>query len=162
METNSNRHDRSYEPLIFNSATVFSFIFLFCLGSVIAVNHLFRLMGKARIGVAKSHRVTGHGKVVDGGSTRRPGPYSTRPRSSTTNSNEKSDEESGKTYDNPLIIPDESESDSGFEPDDDNGPVGDRPDLAVAANEDIWPEQFPAEFDMRVNTIGEILSIITG
>lgn len=118
-------------------------------------------MGKAHIGDAKSHRVTGHGKVVDGGSTRRPGPYSTRLRSSKTNNNKKSSDESGKTYDNPLIILDESEDDSDFEPDDDDGPIGDRADLGVTANDDIWPEQFPAELDLMVSTFSKNMSVIT-
>lgn len=118
-------------------------------------------MSKARIDGAKSHCVTGHGKVVVGGSTRRPGAYSTRLRSSKTNNNKKSSDESGETYDNPLIILDESESDSDLEPDDHDGPVHDRADLGVAANEDIWPEQFPAELDLMVSTVSKDMSVVT-
>ncbi|KAG9733462.1 hypothetical protein KCU73_g11037, partial [Aureobasidium melanogenum] len=106
-----------------------------------------------------------HGEIIDGGSRRRPGPYSTSSRSSKTS-------ETGKTLDNYRAkdsyeshgitsIPDNSEtehdiisissdsdSDLDFEPIERDGPVDDRTGLGDAANEDVWPEQFPAEMDL--------------
>ncbi|KAG9724025.1 hypothetical protein KCU73_g13538, partial [Aureobasidium melanogenum] len=106
-----------------------------------------------------------HGKIIDGGSRRRPGPYSTSSRSSKIS-------ETGEILDNHrakdsygshgiISIPDNSEtehdiisissdrdSDLDFEPIERDGPVDDRTGLGDAANEDVWPEQFPAEMDV--------------
>lgn len=135
------------------------FVFIFDLGFSEAVCFRHTLKGKARIGRSESSWLTMVGKIIDGSSTRRPRPYSTRPRSSKTNKNEKFNDERGNTYDNPLTILDESDTDLERNEHDDAG--RNRTDLGYAANEDMWPEQFPAEFDMRVSTIGKLLSNVT-
>ncbi|KAG9578322.1 hypothetical protein KCU86_g4010, partial [Aureobasidium melanogenum] len=120
-------------------------------------------MGKARISRGDISWLALHGKIIDGGSRRRPGPYSTSSRSSKTS-------ETGKTFENHrakdsygsheiISIPDNSEtehdvisissdSDLDFEPIERDGPVDGRTDLSDAATEDVWPEQFPAEMDL--------------
>ncbi|KAK6002915.1 hypothetical protein QM012_001665 [Aureobasidium pullulans] len=98
-----------------------------------------------------------YGKVVDRGSTRRPGPYSTRSSSIKTSSSSNSktnhviDISDGRECIclDDTDAEDERKSARDFEPDDHVDASDDRIDMGYAANEDIWPEQFPAEFDLK-------------
>ncbi|KAG9606960.1 cytosolic Fe-S cluster assembly factor NBP35, partial [Aureobasidium melanogenum] len=122
-------------------------------------------MGKARISRGDVSWLTMHGKIIDGGSRRRPGPYSTSSRSSETSETGKTFEShrakdsygsheiisipaNSETEHDVISISSDSDSDLDFEPIEHDSPVDDRTDLGDVANEDVWPEQFPAEMDL--------------
>ncbi|KAG9847193.1 hypothetical protein KCU98_g6014, partial [Aureobasidium melanogenum] len=102
------------------------------------------------------------GKVIDGGSKRRPGPYSTRSRSSKTSEIGKTDDshrnesihgtDDAETDDEMDSVADDSESDLDYQPNN-HADTGDEADLDGTVNEDLWPEQFPAETDVIASTI---------
>lgn len=116
IESSSNRNARSCELQIANSSTVsLSFASIVDLGfaETVCLHHL--LMGKARISRGDISWLKMHGKVIDGGSRRRPEPYpTTRSRSSETSKTGKSSEDNRAKGSHRafvvITLPDDSES----------------------------------------------------
>lgn len=179
IETSSNRDARSCERKIIKSPTVSLFVSsILDLGfaETVCLNRL--LMGKARVSRGDISWLKMYGKVIDGGSRRRPEPYSTtRSRSSRTSETGKTSEnhrakdnhrgcvvitisDDSESEDEINVVSDDNESDLDYQPDEDYGPVDDRADLVDAADEDVWPEQFPAEVDLMVSTFNKNTPVV--
>ncbi|KAH0364653.1 hypothetical protein KCU65_g6640, partial [Aureobasidium melanogenum] len=117
-------------------------------------------MGKARISQGDLDWLKMYGKVIDGGSRRRPGPYPTT-RSRFSKNGDTSDghqnesiygtDEAG-TDDETDSTTDDSESDLDYQPNN-HDDTDDESDLDDTADVDLWPEQFPAETALLASTV---------